>query len=61
MRSSLSHRLIAVALFSGFLGVLTGAVWFWGYGSALDQLARRGRSDLALAADRFTSELQSFR
>ena len=61
MRSSLSHRLIAVALFSGFLGVLTGAVWWWGYGAALDQLARRGRSDLALAADRLTSELQSFR
>lgn len=37
------------------------AVWNYGFDSALDQLGNRGRSDLALAGDRLTSELQSSR
>ncbi len=42
-------------------GSLCFAVWTFGYGSALEQLDRRARADLALAASRLTGELQRFR
>ncbi|MEJ6398637.1 sensor histidine kinase [Yoonia sp. 208BN28-4] len=43
------------------IGCFAGVVWWVGYGAALDGLERRGRSDLALAADSLTSELEQYR
>ena len=40
------------------VAALAGAVWHYGYLQALDQLARRGESDLALASDRLAAKLQ---
>ncbi len=54
-------------LIAGFVGyvlavaLMAGGVWWYGYGAALEQLESRGRSDLALAADHLTSELQRYR
>ncbi len=39
----------------------TAGIWRYGYVQALDQLARQGRADLALAADRFGGELRRYR
>ena len=36
-------------------------VWTFAFRSAVDQLARRGEADLALASDRLTGELQRYR
>ena len=41
--------------------LVCGGVWSFGYGAAVDQLEKRGRADLALAASRLTGELQRFR
>ena len=41
--------------------IVCGGVWTFGYGAAVDQLEKRGRADLALAASRLTGELQRFR
>ncbi len=49
--------ILFLALAAGF----TGGVWWFAYSSALDQLAERGRSDLALASDRLVSQLQQYR
>lgn len=43
------------------VALLAGGVWWYGFGAALGQLESRGRSDLALAADQLTSELQRYR
>jgi len=57
----------AKGLITGVLGyvaavaLLAGGVWWYGFSAALDQLESRGRSDLALAADQLTSELQRYR
>ncbi len=50
-----------ILLFLSAVAAGARAVWNYGFDSALDQLANRGRSDLALAGDRLTSELQSSR
>ncbi len=55
------HRAAVVLVFLLFVSVLAGGVFSFGYRAALDQLSRRGTSDLALAADRLTSELQRYR
>jgi two-component system, NtrC family, C4-dicarboxylate transport sensor histidine kinase DctB len=55
-------RRIAVVL--GFVALVTAAaagVWRYGYFQALDQLSRQGASDLALASDRLTGQLQRYR
>ncbi len=39
---------------------LAAGVWRYGYGQALDQLARRAESDLALASDRLSTQLRVF-
>ena len=47
----------------GFLvlvGAMSTGVYTYGLGQALDQLAQRGRADLALAADRVTGQLQRY-
>lgn len=48
-------------LFLALAAAFTGGVWWFAYSSALDQLAERGRSDLALASDRLVSQLQQYR
>ena len=40
---------------------VAGAVWWYGLGRALDETARRGASDLSLAADRLVGQLQRYR
>ncbi|MEO1365425.1 MAG: sensor histidine kinase, partial [Pseudomonadota bacterium] len=55
-------RRVSVVL--GFVLVVAGAaagVWRYGYFQALDQIARQGASDLALASDRLTGQLQRYR
>lgn len=56
----MSRAALAVAFVAMTVLVCAG-VWSFGYGAALDQLEKRGRADLALAASRLTSELQRFR
>ena len=53
-----------VSVVLGFVLVVAGAaagVWRYGYFQALDQIARQGASDLALASDRLTGQLQRYR
>ena len=54
------HRLLLV--FASLLLVLAASagVWRYGYLQALDQVARRGEADLALASDRLVSQLQRY-
>ena len=40
---------------------IVAGVWWFAFAAALDQLETRGRSDLALASDRLTGQLQRFR
>lgn len=54
-------RLSIIAAYLVFVAGLSGLVWWLAYGTALDQLERRGQADLALAADRLVSELQRTR
>ncbi len=61
MLLAISHRTQALIAFVAGVAILSAAVWQWGYSQALEQLERRGQSDLALAADRLTSELQGVR
>lgn len=61
MLNALRHRIIAVVTFLVAVAVLSAGVGWVGYLSALDQLEQRGRSDLALASDRLTGELQRYR
>lgn len=55
------RRILVILLFLAAVAAGSRAVWNYGFDAALDQLANRGRSDLALAGDRLTSELQSSR
>ena len=59
-RSKIS-RVVAVIAYLALVAGFAAGVWRAGYGGALDQLESRGRSDLALAADRLTSQFQLFR
>lgn len=61
MQRYLVQRFVVILLFLSAVAAGSRAVWNYGFDSALDQLASRGRSDLALAGDRLTSELQSSR
>lgn len=47
-------------VFLGAVAAFAGGVWRYGYVQALDQLAQRGESDLTLAADRLTGQLQLY-
>ncbi len=44
-----------------FVAAAASGVWRYGYFQALDQIARQGASDLALASDRLTGQLQRYR
>jgi two-component system C4-dicarboxylate transport sensor histidine kinase DctB len=61
MLNALHTRIIVVVAFLVAVTALSAGVGWVGYMSALDQLAQRGRSDLALASDRLTGELHSYR
>lgn len=50
-----------VPLYLAAVAALAGLVWQIGHRQALAPLAQRGLSDLALAADSLTSELQAYR
>ena len=61
MEPSFSRRLAASVLFLLAVIGFAGGVWWFAFTSALDQTEERGHADLALAADRFTGQLQRFR
>ncbi len=61
MLNALQTRIIAVVAFLLVVAGLSAAVGWVGYMSALDQLEQRGKSDLALASDRLTGELERYR
>ncbi|MBV1897562.1 MAG: sensor histidine kinase, partial [Rhodobacteraceae bacterium] len=53
------RRWIILAFLLG-VAALSAGVWYYGYRQALDQLARRAKSDLALASDRLSTQLQGY-
>ncbi|WP_299731036.1 ATP-binding protein [uncultured Tateyamaria sp.] len=55
------RRTVVVLGFVAIVAAAAAGVWRYGYFQALDQLARQGRSDLALASDRLTGQLQRYR
>mmetsp|Transcript_27094 Transcript_27094/g.49358 ORF Transcript_27094/g.49358 Transcript_27094/m.49358 type:complete len:584 (-) Transcript_27094:2517-4268(-) len=61
MSDGVIRRLTIVLVFLAAVGAVAGGVWRYGYLQALDQLARQGASDLALASDRLTGQLQRYR
>ena len=61
MGGSFRNRAFGVLAYLALVAAFSGGVWWVGYAAALDQLERRGRADLALAADRLTSQLQRYR
>ena len=61
MISLLRARWIVITLFLLAVAAAAAGVWRYGYNQGLAQLAKQGRADLALAADRFTGEMRRFR
>ncbi|MEL6570292.1 MAG: ATP-binding protein [Pseudomonadota bacterium] len=61
MSSRILSRPVLWAAFFALTSALCLAVWTFGYSAALEQLERRARADLALAASRLTGELQRYR
>ncbi|MEX0310137.1 MAG: ATP-binding protein [Tateyamaria sp.] len=55
------RRIGIVLSFAALVAAAATGVWRYGYFQALDQLARQGQSDLALASDRLTGQLQRYR
>ena len=55
------RRIAVVLSFVALVAAAAGGVWRYGYFQALDQLSRQGASDLALASDRLTGQLQRYR
>lgn len=60
MKQDTARRLAVFALFLIAVAAFSAAVWRTGYGQALDQAAQRGTSDLLLATDRLTGQLQLY-
>lgn len=61
MSDGVIRRLAIVLAFLAAVAAVAGGAWRYGYFQALDQLARQGASDLALASDRLTGQLQRYR
>ncbi|MEM9968374.1 MAG: ATP-binding protein [Pseudomonadota bacterium] len=55
------QRTTVILLYLCVMAVLTAGVWRYAYQRGLDQLAARGKSDLALAGDRLVGQLQRYR
>lgn len=60
MTAGLRPRFAVIALFVLAVALCAAGIWRYGYGQALDQLNKQGKSDLALAADRFTGQLRRY-
>ncbi|MBO9477738.1 sensor histidine kinase [Shimia sp. R11_0] len=60
MSTWIRHRASILIVFACVLFAVTSGVWRYGYGQALDQLARRGEADLALGADSLTAQLKRY-
>jgi two-component system C4-dicarboxylate transport sensor histidine kinase DctB len=60
MRQDLRRRALVLLVFLCAVGIFAGGVWRYGYVQALDQLAKRGESDMTLAADRLMGQLQLY-
>ncbi|MDA5557928.1 sensor histidine kinase [Shimia sp. MMG029] len=60
MRTWIRHRAAILIIFLLTVLAVAGGVWRYGYGQALDQLARRGEADLALGADSLTAQLKRY-
>ncbi len=60
MTPGLRPRFAVIALFILAVALCAAGIWRYGYGQALDQLDKQGKSDLALAADRFTGQLRRY-
>lgn len=60
MRAIIRHRYAIRFAFALLLATVSGGVWWFGYGQALAQIEERGKSDLALAADWLTAQLQRY-
>ena len=54
------RRIIILSVFAVGVAALAGGIWRYGYVQALEQLQQRGQSDLRLASDRLTRNLQRF-
>jgi two-component system, NtrC family, C4-dicarboxylate transport sensor histidine kinase DctB len=60
MTTSPDQRGWIVLAFALVVAALATGVWYYGYRQALDQLSRRAQSDLALASDRLSTQLQGY-
>ncbi|MBC7181528.1 MAG: sensor histidine kinase, partial [Roseovarius sp.] len=56
-----SPLFVIIAPFLLAVGLITGAVWHYGYRAALSDLARRGSADMALVLGGLVSDLQRYR
>ncbi|MBW4708601.1 sensor histidine kinase [Roseobacter sp. YSTF-M11] len=54
------QRALIILIFLGAVAAASAGVWRYGYLQALDQLARQGQGDLALASDRLVGQLRRF-
>ena len=61
MELSRNRPALWIAGFLIFVLAFSAGVWRFAYGAALDQLARRGQADVALAADGLVSHLERYR
>jgi two-component system, NtrC family, C4-dicarboxylate transport sensor histidine kinase DctB len=60
MTTSPDQRGWIVLAFALVVAAMAAGVWYYGYRQALDQLSRRAQSDLALASDRLSTQLQGY-
>jgi two-component system C4-dicarboxylate transport sensor histidine kinase DctB len=60
MRQDLHRRALVLLVFLAAVGMFAGGVWRYGYVQALEQLSKRGESDMTLAADRLMGQLQLY-
>lgn len=61
MDQTRNRSAIWIAGFLIFVLLFSAGVWRFAYGAALDQLARRGQADVALAADGLVGHLERYR
>ena len=54
------QRVLVILGFLSAVGLLSAAVWSYGYRQALSQLSEKAEADLELAADRLTTQMQVY-